>query len=506
MPYKPPTTNDEVFVSSLLKNIYYFTLSTKSNSGASFVTVAPPMDEATASAHPMEGNSAAADDDDDGKISDVDYRLIGLSPQYWSYTRLSIGDLNALPLINGVDCFITPHRDSSEGDKNSHQWHILPLSRVLLRGIVTAIDRRPNGCILIVIDDGTGSMDCQCWDESSNSAFHLPALLPQHKISSRRNGLRYDIGDSVEVMGKIKTLTAGNASISAGATMAANKRAPLEVRFGCIREVHATSVCVIDKSQTSIANVWNSEAVHWLKCINVENDIRKNSTMKNGKEVLSLLGEKISSSILRDGDSTTIGKKNVLVRQCCQTPKRFRQELFYCHCEATLETLDPTFYFRDAVLNHLLDYEAQLQDIGSCSYQSATEDCMDLYGAEANSMPPPFLFTFQSICSDERLSSIARSLVSTTNLPETNLQRLIRRTFAAMTKEGLLSLYDPEQDLYLLVSCGRVLEPFLKRSKGMDDGGFIRQTIPEPFFIRSVPRKRLNELASYLVTQQSNSD
>jgi len=75
-----------------------------------------------------------------------------------------------------------------------------------------------------------------------------------------------------------------------------------------------------------------------------------------------------------------------------------------------------------------------------------------------------------------------------------------------MTKEGLLSLYDPEQDLYLLVSCGRVLEPFLKRSKGMDDGGFIRQTIPEPFFIRSVPRKRLNELASYLVTQQSNSD
>eukprot|EP00985_Skeletonema_marinoi_P012399 scaffold5976_cov132-Skeletonema_marinoi.AAC.2 len=27
-----------------------------------------------------------------------------------------------------------------------------------------------------------------------------------------RNGLRYDIGDSVEIMGKIKTLTAGDAS------------------------------------------------------------------------------------------------------------------------------------------------------------------------------------------------------------------------------------------------------------------------------------------------------
>mmetsp|Transcript_1987 Transcript_1987/g.4355 ORF Transcript_1987/g.4355 Transcript_1987/m.4355 type:complete len:464 (+) Transcript_1987:41-1432(+) len=462
------------------------------------------MDKAAASA-PTKGNAASGDDD---SISDVDYRLIGLSPQYWSYTRLSVGDLNSLPLINGVDCFITPrHRDDSESDNNSHQWHIFPLSRVLLRGIVTAIDRRPNGCTLIVIDDGTGAVDCRCWEESSNSAFHLPALLPQHRTSMNRNGLRYDIGDSVEIMGKIKTLTAGDASSAAGSTLSENNTTPLEVRFGCIREVHATSVCVIDTSQSSVtANVWNGEAVHWLKCINVEKEVRKeNSTMKNGKDVLSLLGDKVSSSILHDGDSTTIGKKNVLVRQCCQTPQRFRQALFYCHCEATLEALDSTFSFRDAVLNHLLDCESQLQHIESCVHQAATEDCMDLYGAEANSMPPPFLFTFQSICSDARLSSIARSLVSATNLPNANFQRLLQKTFAAMTKDGLLSLYDPAEDLYLLVSCGRVLEPFLKRSKGMDDGGFFRPNIPEPFFIRSVPRKRLNELASHLTTQQSDS-
>ena len=157
------------------------------------------MDKAAASA-PTKGNNAAGGDDD--SISDVDYRLIGLSPQYWSYTRLSIGDLNSLPLINGVDCFITPrHRDDSESENNSHQWHIFPLSRILLRGVVTAIDRRPNGCTLIVIDDGTGAVDCRCWEESSNSAFHLPALLPQHRTSMNRNGLRYDIGDSVEIMG-----------------------------------------------------------------------------------------------------------------------------------------------------------------------------------------------------------------------------------------------------------------------------------------------------------------
>ena len=97
---------------------------------------------------------------------------------------------------------------------------------------------------------------------------------------------------------------------------------------------------------------------------------------------------------------------------------------------------------------------------------------MDLFGIDANSeIPPPFLFTFQSICSDEHLLSIARDLVSQTNLPDGNLQRLIRRTFAALTKDGLLSLYDEAEDLYLLLSCNRVLEPYLKRAKGLDDGG-----------------------------------
>ena len=454
------------------------------------------MDEAATSAPAAERN-----------ISEVDYRLIGLSPQYWSHIRLAIGDLNTMPLINGVDCFITPNELHNESGDNSHQWHIFPVSRVLLRGIVTAIDMRPNGCTLVVIDDGTGFMDCRCWEESSSSAFHLPALLPQHKIiSTNKNGLRYDIGSLVEVIGKIKTLTAGTASSAAASTLSQNMTTPMEVRFGCVREVHASSISVIDKTQTTAANVWNGEAVHWLKCIKTEKEVReKDSVMKNGKEVVSLLGENIKSSILKDGDSTTIGKKNVLERQCCQTSERFRQELFYCHCQGTLEALDSTFSFRDAVLNHLLDCESHLHHIDNCSHVSATEDCMDLYGADVKSMPPPFLFPFQSIRCDVKLSSIARGLVASTNLPEANLQRLFLKTFAALKKDGLLSLYDPAEDLYLLVSRQRVLDPFLKRSRGLEDGGFVRPALPEPFFIQSVPRKRLNELASYLAAQQSKN-
>ena len=146
----------------------------------------------------------------DDAASDVDYRLIGLSPQYWSYTPLLIGELVGLPLINGVDCFVAKRdaRDAivNSGDESgpieidendgapssANAWRILPLSRVLLRGIATAVDRRPNGCTLIVLDDGTGSIDCRCWDDSQSGhgAYNLPPLLPEH-VPDKNRGSRF---------------------------------------------------------------------------------------------------------------------------------------------------------------------------------------------------------------------------------------------------------------------------------------------------------------------------
>jgi len=401
------------------------------------------------------------------------------------------------------------------GSPNNESWHILPLSRVLLRGIATAIDRRPNGCTLVVLDDGTGSMDCRYWDnsQSSNGAFHLPALLPEHEgINNQRRGFRFAVGDSLEVMGKIKTLTAGT-STSDACGLSRRSSIPMEVRCGCVREVHATSVCLIDEGPTRMANQWNGELVHWLKCMefskrvgskcNTINDTNSNG-IRNGKDVLPLLGDAISSSIL-GGDGmdfsafdNAMGKTSVLTRKCCQTPQRFRNALFYCHCEATLEALDPSFQFRDALLNHLLDMEMQLKRIADCTHPSATEDCMDLFGA-SNAMPPPLLFTFESIYKDEELALIAMETVASTSAPETNVQRLVRRTFAAMTKDGILSLYDAKADLYLFVSRNRVTEPFLRRTKGLEDGGFgLGPIIPQPFFIRSVPGKRISEIMNWI--------
>jgi hypothetical protein len=490
---------------------------------------------------------AAIPSNTDRVVSDVDYRVIGLSPQYWSYTPLLVGDLIGLPLINGVDCFVSPmdvgrieessHDTDREGQTGGCQpkkrnrmdfqddvdleepknpkldenliesWNILPLSRVLLRGIATAIDRRPNGCTLLVLDDGTGAIDCRYWDTSVNlnSAYNLPPLLPEHETSNKRRGFRFAVGDSLEVMGKIKVMTAGNTN-NDQCILSDYSAIPLEVRFGCIREVHATSVCLIDEGQTRMANQWNGEIVHWLKCMKFSQHLSSTNggRTRNGKNILPLLGDKISTTIMSEsGDLFGNNNNNVLDRECCQTPHRFRSAFFYCHCEATWETLDPSFCFRDAFLNRLLDMEAQLQRSSDSCFPSATEDCMDLFGMPPDAMPPPLLFTFESIFKDKELSSIASEIVASTTLPEVNAQRLVRKVFKAMTNEGILSLYDPEEDLYVLVSRNRVIEPFLRRSMGADDIGFGYPQIPPPFFMSSVPKKRISAIKHWI--EESNT-
>lgn len=484
-------------------------------------------------------------------ISDVDYRLIGLSPQYWSYTPLLIGDIINLPLINGVDCFVTTRNgncssgdssdcdsaqdvDDDDEDDDAKQWKmnvedhemqnttILPLSRVLLRGIATAIDIRPNGCTLIVLDDGTGSIDCRYWDDShcGNSAFNLPPLLPEHEIINKQRQFRFVVGDSLEVMGKIKALTAGTSTTNNNdqCKISSHSATPLEVRFGCVREVHASSVCLIGKGETRMENQWNEEVVHWLKCmqftkqctatrVDEANNTASNwSRIRNGKDVLPLLGNQISTSILRGDDSsdfTNLDKSNVSIlhRKCCQTSQRFRNAFFYCHCEASLEVLDPNLQFRDALLNRLLDMEDQLQRISDSCFPSATEDCMDAFGVKPESMPPPLLFTFESIYKDEDISSIASKIVASTSIPEANYQRLVRKTFAALTNDGILSLYNHDEDLYLLVSRTRVIEPFLRKS-GFGYGGF---GVPQPFFIRSVPKKRISQIMNWIEDNKGTS-
>ena len=468
-------------------------------------------------------------------VSDVDYRVIGLSPQYWANTPLLVGDVLGLLLINGIDCLVShppdvddvvsddaddaeDHHDVPRKKKKSSpkdedvnsSWNILPLSRVLLRGIATTVERRPHGCTLIVLDDGTGLIDCRLWDNSdagNTSAYNLPALLPEHEPPNKREQCRFAVGDSLEVMGKIKVMTAGHIANNDNQCSILSDRSaaatipPLEVRYGCIREIHATSICVINDGPTKMANQWNGEICHWLKCMKFNEQCKsmndgRQIVIRNGKNILPLLGETIVTSILNNngGSSSTGGgsnfdKRNVIDRECCQTSRRFRNAFYYCHCEATLEVLDPTFRFRDALLNRLLDMESQLQRSSDSCFPSTTEDCMDLFGvpSDTDATPPPLLFAFETIFKDTELLLIASKVVAVTNLPEVNTQRLMRKVFMALTNDGILSLFDVDEDVYVLLTCERVIEPYLRRSI-VDNFG------TPPFFIRNIPKKRIEAI------------
>ena len=128
---------------------------------------------------------------------------------------------------------------------------------------------------------------------------------------------------------------------------------------------------------------------------------------------------------------------------------------------------------------------------------------MDLFGMPPDAMPPPLLFTFKSVFKDKELMSIASEIVAETTLPEVNAERLVRKVFAAMTRDGLMSLYDAGEDFYVLISRNRVIEPFLRRSMGADDIGFGYPQIPPPFFMSSVPKKRISAIKHWI--EESNT-
>ena len=413
-----------------------------------------------------------ADADADRPALDVRTTTIGLSPQYWSYTPLLIGDLNDLLLLGGVDCMVVR---SSGG-----QTKVLPVQNVLIFGVATSIVKRATHTT-ISVDDGTGVVDVACWDDDSDdspqgNAFDLPPLLPEHqRLKRRKCGFR--VGDSLEVMGKIKTLTAGEPASQPGLGAA---------RCNCTREVVVKSICI------STTDRWNAEALRWLTAMQFA---KQADSIGTGGDVLSLCGDRIKSSVVLDGDML-VDRDFVVNRRCCQTSRRTRLAFYYCHCEAKLESLDPTLFFRGALIDLLLEMESRESGVGCVS---ATEDCLDLIGLSESDQTttPPLLFRYETVNKNEELSKIALDLVVSQNstpddLVETNVQRLFRRTFAALVSNGLLCLFNQEEDIYLLVSRSRVVEPYLRWRKKQPDG------TPHPFFIGCIPRKRLLAISKHL--------
>ena len=232
---------------------------------------------------------------------------------------------------------------------------------------------RPNGCILLVLDDGTGSIDVRYWDiDDSNNGWHHDLEGPQQHQKKPLS-----IGDYCEVLGRIKTMTAG--------TKYSCNCLGNDVRFGCIREIHASSVCTMNRNHSTNTN---GEILHWVKCLNFTRDVQDNK-VKSEQQKLTSLGDSITKSMMNSESvqcfESESWSNNFIERKCCQTSQLFRKAMLYCHCEATLETLDSSFTHRDALLQHLLDMEAELRHLSQsqCSHGatlSSTKESIDLIG------------------------------------------------------------------------------------------------------------------------------
>lgn len=145
-----------------------------------------------------------------------------------------------------------------------------------------------------------------------------------------------------------------------------------------------------------------------------------------------------------------------------------------CHCHATPEPLDPSFTFRDHLLEFLITQESLVENQQELRFQ------------------------YSALKGNEKLNAtLALQAAETSSTNRTNLHvaqdRLLRGTIQALRDDGIIHLIHAPSDTYLFVSRHRVLEP-------------ARVKVHRPSFMRN-PKVRLRlGLLSRLSNQTSDND
>ena len=387
------------------------------------------------------------------QLTGGEHFLVGLSPQYWANTPMLMDQFHRLALVGGIDCIRTPAK-------------LLPVSKCTLVGVIVNVDRKSNGSVLYLVDDGTGMVDCLHWTD--NDHYRLPPLSRSTEYPSNH----LFVGQVVRIMGRIKVLAIGSVRetmVVAGKTW--------EIR-DAIRELHVSVIEDIQPRQDLRRMDLGPETLHWLQCMEflkncesetIPSDDATPPVVRNGTDVLSLLGPAISKGALARTDlpsaDDAIGAWKVFGAGCqCNLP--YKESLLYCHCQATIEPLDPHFVFRDSILATLLELEAN-----------------------SNS---PFLFLYQAIIHDPTLVAVANNVLPKDETG--SLRRLFVKTFAALRNDGLIHLLDANTDTYQLISRQRVLEPYLEKMADKSIENILERKAllaEQPPFLRNVPKARL---------------
>jgi hypothetical protein len=462
-----------------------------------------------------DGNDVLHDarDTASGPLSGAEHFLVGISPQYWSHTPMNVQFLHQLGLVEGIDCFVvkkltnecqhgiresnelkwsekdeeasqvTRMSKSADGDnkksnapRNEGEVRFIPVSKCELQGVLVNAERKSNGACHYLLDDGTGVVDCIAW--ADNAMYSLPPLVPQNeeRLSCR-------VGDIVRVFGKIRCLSIGRVR----ETMNLNGRI-WEIR-DCAREVQVTSISPLQRFGERRSASVDTQSNHWLRCLQFErraliggaagvpmsgstghcNYLEQNSVMaepvRNGSDVLSLLGSEIASKAVQRTDfpatDDAYGAWRVFGVGCqCDLP--YKDSLLYCHCQATVVPLDPHFKFRDVLLNLLLEMEAE----ASCSWPTDPSNSQ-------------LHFQYKSIVSNSSLQAVATQIVSKDSKVAVSVDQLFLKTFGALRKDGIISLLDNASDTYLLISRKHVIDPYCRKIMAKTSSSFLERRILE---------------------------
>lgn len=485
----------------------------------------------------------------------LDHQFLGLSPTYWSYNPMLIGDILRLGFINGVDCMISPPiTDDKRSSKNSCSKYnnVVPVSKCEIRGVIVYADHKSNKSSHYVLDDGTGLIDCVSWS-SVNSIYWLPSLDDYEE----ENMKSFQVGDTVRIMGKLKCIF-----IEQEKRQRCDEAPPTKLirtidgikweNRVCVREI---VINVIDYSDNqgcrNSGNTMTEEIMHWLKCVQFGrrlhskfNNESNNKKSKHGndeiftevtplfdefngnnfsdsdyaiacKEVkrplfnscnfIHRLGTKFSKHLLFPSHLNELNHMKeksdlflIIFGQDCKCQLNHKIPLLYCHCLATTETLDPSLKFRDVLLEKLLKMEHRTSNLPhpSDSNSSVQSPCL---GKSMNSLQ----FSYKALLDDKSLQEVATTILSGTSHRRANITRLFVNTFKCLRQDGIIYLWDVNKDIYILLSKDLVLVPYTRQCFSSNFGRKIQRS-NTPFFLSHVPLIKLHILIKVIENDVKN--
>jgi len=171
-----------------------------------------------------------------------------------------------------------------------------------------------------------------------------------------------------------------------------------------------------------------------------------------------------------------------------------------CHCQATTEPLDPFFRYRDCLLEELLRMERELPtDQDELRFQFFAI----VNGSSDSSR------RLNDISVREIMSSRGNSAAHTNSgrVSASEAQQLAIGTFRALRQDGIIHLLDHESDTYLLISCKRVLEPYIRKKllSSTEFDASSRRRGQRPSYLSKVPKARLDVVRRSLADKIHNS-